>query len=155
MKSPPKPSVFIDKSREYLAEFQLRLGVICFDLETAKSPDLVNNFVYLATQSYFDGTPLYRVIQGHVVQGGDPGGTGEGGVSYHLPDTIITVPHSLGTLSMANMGPNTNGSQFFITLRDMPWLDKIYSVIGQARRGIDRRPIGCRVCISGTEADPA
>jgi len=125
----------IDTSADYIASLVTTRGVVEFNLLTRECPRLVNNFIYLSTQGFYDGTIFHRVVEGFVIQGGDPLKTGEGGPGYFLPDELPTHPHKAGSLSMSNAGPDTNGSQFFIPLIEMPWLDEIYCTIGTFSSG--------------------
>ena len=97
----------------------------------------MNNFVFLARENFYDGTVFHRVIDNFMVQGGDPTGTGRGGPGYRFEDEIKNNPHQhqVGSLSMANAGPNTNGSQFFITHIATDWLDGKHTIFGQVRSG--------------------
>ncbi|MCB0791781.1 MAG: peptidylprolyl isomerase [Flavobacteriales bacterium] len=132
------------------AKFHTNKGTITCELEYQKVPVTVANFVGLAEgkvnntakpegQPYYDGLSFHRVIADFMVQGGDPSGTGAGGPGYAFADEFdSTLRHSrAGTLSMANAGPNTNGSQFFITHKDTPWLDGHHSVFGYVVEGQD------------------
>ena len=111
------PSLTIDSKRSYTATFDTSRGTIVCDLFAADAPATVNNFVFLAREKFYDGTPFHRVIADFMVQGGDPTGTGRGGPGYRFADELKNNPrkHRVGSLSMANAGPDTNGSQFFIT----------------------------------------
>jgi peptidyl-prolyl cis-trans isomerase B (cyclophilin B) len=117
-------------------------GTITIDLTAAETPNTVNNFVYLACVGYFDGLTFHRVVlqpQPFVIQGGDPRGTGTGGPGYRFADEFSeNLRHdAAGVLSMANSGPNTNGSQFFITLTATPHLDGLHSVFGKVSAGME------------------
>lgn len=114
-------------------------GYIILRLFADKTPVTVNNFVFLARQGFYDGTVFHRVIADFMVQGGDPTGTGTGGPGYRFTDEFHpNLSHdSPGILSMANAGPNTNGSQFFITHVPTPWLDNKHSVFGEITQGIN------------------
>ena len=116
-----------------------RQGRYRIKLFADKTPQTVNNFVFLARQGFYDGTIFHRVIADFMVQGGDPTGTGRGGPGYRFEDEFQpTLQHDKpGVLSMANAGPNTNGSQFFITHVPTPWLDNKHSVFGQVIEGMD------------------
>jgi cyclophilin family peptidyl-prolyl cis-trans isomerase len=112
-------------------------GEIEFELYADRAPKTVSNFVYLAEQGYFDGLKFHRVVPGFVIQGGDPTGSGAGGPGYKFPDEPVVGDYLEGTVAMANAGPNTNGSQFFICLEDLPTLPKQYNLFGQVTRGIE------------------
>ena len=107
------------------------------ELFTKDVPITVNNFVFLAREGFYDGTTFHRVISGFMAQGGDPTGTGAGGPGYRFADEFTVNKHDSGTLSMANSGPNTNGSQFFITYAPQPHLDGRHSVFGKLVKGMD------------------
>jgi cyclophilin family peptidyl-prolyl cis-trans isomerase len=102
-----------------------------------EAPKTVSNFVYLASLGYFDGLTFHRVVPGFVVQGGDPSGNGTGGPGYKFEDEPVTLDYKEGTVAMANSGPDTNGSQFFICLEDQPTLPKSYTIFGQVTEGMD------------------
>ncbi len=113
-------------------------GIIVFTLDAKQSPLAVSSFVYLAEQHYFDGLTWHRVIPDFVIQGGDPTGTGSGGPGYTFADEAVTGEYVAGTVAMANAGPNTNGSQFFITnADDTQKLTKSYSIFGHVTSGLD------------------
>jgi peptidyl-prolyl cis-trans isomerase B (cyclophilin B) len=135
--SPPKMS--IDTNKKYTATFDTPRGQIVVDLFPKEAPNTVNNFVFLAREKFYDGTKFHRVIENFMVQGGDPQGTGTGGPGYKFGDEVKNNPHKhkRGSLSMANAGPNTNGSQFFITHVVTDWLDGKHTVFGQVRSGQD------------------
>ena len=135
--APPKMS--IDTSKNYTATFDTSRGPIVCDLFAKDAPNTVNNFVFLAREKFYDGTKFHRVIADFMVQGGDPQGTGTGGPGYKFGDEVKGNPHKhqRGSLSMANAGPNTNGSQFFITHVKTDWLDGKHTVFGQVRSGQD------------------
>lgn len=125
-----------------VAVLQTTMGVIEIELYADKAVKTVQNFVGLAEKKYYDGVIFHRVIDNFMIQGGDPTGTGMGGESIWgkpFEDEVRTgLKHtSEGILSMANAGPNTNGSQFFITLKDTPWLDGKHTVFGKVINGID------------------
>lgn len=133
------PEMAINPLREYKATISTEKGDIVLELFAEKAPKTVNNFVFLAKMGFYDGTIFHRVIENFMAQGGDPTGTGRGGPGYRFTDEIH---HSLkhdqpGVLSMANAGPNTNGSQFFITHVPTPWLDGKHTVFGQVIEGMD------------------
>jgi len=127
----------IDPSKKYAATFETPRGTIVVDLFAKDAPKTVNNFVFLAREGFYDGTVFHRVIADFMVQGGDPTGTGRGGPGYKFEDETKGSPHKhqIGSLSMANAGPNTNGSQFFITHVKTDWLDGKHTVFGKVRSG--------------------
>jgi cyclophilin family peptidyl-prolyl cis-trans isomerase len=133
------PAMEIDPKKSYQATITTDKGDIVIDLFTAKVPNTVNNFVFLARQGFYNDTIFHRVIADFMAQGGDPTGTGMGGPGYRFKDEFdSTLRHDKpGILSMANAGPNTNGSQFFITHVPTPWLDGKHSVFGQVIKGMD------------------
>lgn len=131
-KNPPPMS--IDTSKKYQATFKTERGDIRVNLFADHAPITVNNFVFLAREGFYDGTTFHRVITDFMVQGGDPTGTGTGGPGYKFADepSALGLKHDgPGTLSMANAGANTNGSQFFITHVATPWLDGKHAVFGK------------------------
>lgn len=121
------------------AKFETSIGNFTIELFEQQAPATVANFVSLADKRFYDGVIFHRVIDGFMIQGGDPTGTGRGGPGYHFNDEFHPqLKHkSEGILSMANAGPNTNGSQFFITLAPTPHLDDRHSVFGQVVEGMD------------------
>lgn len=127
------PEMHIDLEKSYQAVIKTDQGEMTFDLHAAKTPKTVNNFVFLAQAGFYDGTIFHRVIDDFMAQGGDPTGTGRGGPGYRFQDEFDeALRHDRrGVLSMANAGPDTNGSQFFITHRPTPHLDGKHSVFGQ------------------------
>ena len=127
----------IDPSKKYKATFDTTKGKIEVDLFTKDAPKTVNNFVFLARDGFYDGTVFHRVIADFMVQGGDPEGSGRGGPGYKFEDETKGNPnkHKIGSLSMANAGPNTNGSQFFITHVKTDWLDGKHTVFGEVTEG--------------------
>ncbi len=135
--SPPPMS--IDATKTYVATFETSKGKIVVDLFPKDAPKTVSNFVFLARDKFYDGTKFHRVIENFMIQGGDPEGTGRGGPGYRFEDEFKNNPrkHKVGSLSMANAGPNTNGSQFFITHIATDWLDGKHTVFGQVREGQD------------------
>jgi cyclophilin family peptidyl-prolyl cis-trans isomerase len=112
-------------------------GTIEFNLYADKAPKTVSNFVYLADQKFYDGLTFHRVVPGFVIQGGDPKGDGTGGPGYKFADEPVQGDYLNGTVAMANSGPDTNGSQFFICLGDQPGLPKQYNLFGQVTSGLD------------------
>jgi peptidyl-prolyl cis-trans isomerase B (cyclophilin B) len=133
------PELTIDPSKKYTATFVTSRGTIVCELFAADAPLTVNNFVFLAREGFYDGTVFHRVISNFMIQGGDPTGTGTGGPGYRFRDETSGNPnrHGTGTLSMANAGPNTNGSQFFITHAPQPHLDGRHTVFGKVTSGQD------------------
>jgi peptidylprolyl isomerase len=108
------PPMVIDPAKQYTAVMETSLGSLTIELDAANAPLTVNNFVFLARYHYYDSIIFHRIIQGFVCQGGDPEGSGRGGPGYRFADEPVTKPYELGSLAMANAGPNTNGSQFFL-----------------------------------------
>jgi len=133
------PALQIDPSKNYTATIKTNKGEMVLALTADKTPVTVNNFVFLANDGYYDGVVFHRVIPDFMVQGGDPTGTGRGGPGYQFGDEFdASLKHdSPGVLSMANAGPGTNGSQFFITHVATPWLDGKHSVFGRLTEGED------------------
>jgi peptidyl-prolyl cis-trans isomerase B (cyclophilin B) len=131
------PSMSIDPAKKYSATLETSSGTILVDLFAKDAPKTVNNFVFLARDGFYDGTVFHRVIADFMIQGGDPTGSGRGGPGYRFEDETKNNPnkHKAGSLSMANAGPNTNGSQFFITHVETGWLDGKHTVFGQVRSG--------------------
>jgi len=129
----------IDQKKKYKAHVETDKGTMVIELFADKTPKTVNNFVFLAREGYYDGVIFHRVINNFMVQGGDPTGTGMGGPGYKFGDEFHpSLKHDRqGILSMANAGPNTNGSQFFITHLPTPHLDNRHSVFGQVVEGLD------------------
>ena len=129
----------IDTSKNHTATFDTSRGTIVCELFVKDAPATVNNFVFLAREGFYDGTVFHRVINNFMVQGGDPTGTGRGGPGYRFEDELKNNPqrHQVGSLSMANAGPNTNGSQFFITHVVTDWLDGKHTVFGRVTKGQD------------------
>jgi peptidyl-prolyl cis-trans isomerase B (cyclophilin B) len=127
------PDMVIDPSKKYTARFETTRGTFDVELFTADAPVTVNNFVFLARDGFYDGISFHRVISNFMIQGGDPTGTGRGGPGYKWDDEkgALKLKHGTGTLSMANAGKNTNGSQFFITHAPQPHLDGMHAVFGQ------------------------
>ena len=133
------PALTIDPEKSYTATFKTEKGDIVIELFADKVPNTVNNFVFLAREGFYDDTTFHRVINGFMAQGGDPTGTGTGGPGYRFADEFhASLRHDkAGILSMANAGPNTNGSQFFITHGPTPHLDNRHAVFGQVTGGMD------------------
>ena len=133
------PAMQLDPEKAYTAKIQTTRGEIVIDLHADKVPNTVNNFVALARDGFYDGVSFHRVIDDFMVQGGDPTGSGRGGPGYRFNDEFHPelVHDGPGVLSMANAGPNTNGSQFFITHVATNWLDNKHAVFGKVRSGQD------------------
>jgi peptidyl-prolyl cis-trans isomerase B (cyclophilin B) len=133
------PAMGIDTAKKYSATFKTSRGQIVCELYPKDAPKTVNNFVFLARDGYYNDGKFHRVIPDFMIQGGCPEGTGYGGPGYKFEDEIKgrTNRHQKGSLSMANAGPGTNGSQFFITHRATDWLDDKHTVFGQVISGQD------------------
>jgi peptidylprolyl isomerase len=133
------PPMTIDPDHRYTAEMVTSKGTIRIALNPAAAPQTVNSFVFLAREGFFDGVVFHRVIPGFVLQGGDPTGTGRGGPGYRFADELPPPGrYELGSLAMANAGPDTNGSQFFIISGpDGMSLPPKYSLFGQVVSGLD------------------
>jgi len=133
------PSGALDATKTYTATLKTQKGDIVVELYADRAPRTVENFVNLARGGFYDGTTFHRVIPGFMAQGGDPTGTGTGGPGYQFADEFHpTLRHDAGgVLSMANAGPGTNGSQFFITYGPTPHLDDRHSVFGRVTSGMD------------------
>ena len=131
------PPMSIDPNKTYVATFETTRGPIVVDLFPKDAPNTVSNFVFLAKDGFYNGTKFHRVIPDFMIQGGDPEGTGRGGPGYKFADEVKNNPrkHQRGSLSMANAGPNTNGSQFFITHIATDWLDGKHTVFGEVTSG--------------------
>ena len=129
----------IDVKKKYTATLTTSRGEIVCQLFAKDAPKTVNNFVFLANEKFYDGTVFHRVIPDFMIQGGDPTGTGRGGPGYRFEDEVKDNPnkHMVGSLSMANAGQNTNGSQFFITHVVTNWLDGKHTVFGKVLTGQD------------------
>ncbi|MCB0047289.1 MAG: peptidylprolyl isomerase [Caldilineaceae bacterium] len=129
----------IDTDRTYEAKIETNRGTIVLDLYPEYAPQTVNNFVFLANQGFYDGVTFHRVIDNFMIQGGDPTGSGRGGPGYKFADEFDGNPlrHETGVISMANAGPGTNGSQFFITHGPQPHLDGRHTVFGKVTDGMD------------------
>ena len=133
------PPLTIDPNASYTATFKTARGDVVVELFAKQAPNTVNNFVFLARDGFYDNITFHRVIPDFMAQGGDPEGTGRGGPGYQFADEFDqSLRHDKpGILSMANAGPNTNGSQFFITHVPTPHLDGKHSVFGQVTEGMD------------------
>ena len=135
--APPKMEINLNKT--YAATIETEKGDIVIELYADKVPNTVNNFVFLARQGFYDDTTFHRVLEDFMAQAGDPTGTGSGGPGYRFGDEFHpTLKHDgHGVLSMANAGPGTNGSQFFITYKNTSWLDGRHTVFGRVTGGMD------------------
>ena len=131
------PPMKIDTSKKYTATIETEKGNLVLELFASDAPVTVNNFVFLAGEGFYNETTFHRVIPGFMAQGGDPTGTGTGGPGYAFADEFTEHTHVIGTLSMANAGSNTNGSQFFITYAPQPHLDGRHSVFGRLIEGME------------------
>jgi cyclophilin family peptidyl-prolyl cis-trans isomerase len=134
-----RAATVLEPGKDYRAEIVTSRGRLVVDLYQDQAPTTVNNFVFLALQRYFDGIVFHRVLEDFMAQTGDPTGTGTGGPGYRFADEIVpSLRHDAkGVLSMANAGPGTNGSQFFITFTATPWLDGKHTVFGRVIDGVD------------------
>jgi peptidylprolyl isomerase len=133
------PEMEIDPEKRYVAEMVTSMGTMVIELDPIAAPKTVNNFVFLARQGFYDGVIFHRVIQGFVLQGGDPEGTGRGGPGYRFEDELPKPgKYEVGSLAMANAGPNTNGSQFFVISGPSGVrLPPQYSLFGKVVKGLD------------------
>ncbi|HKG24921.1 MAG TPA: peptidylprolyl isomerase, partial [Thermomicrobiales bacterium] len=132
------PAMVIDPAKQYAATMETNLGDFTIALLPNDAPVTVNNFVCLARAGYYDNTPFHRIIERFVIQGGDPTGTGRGGPGYDFADEPVTRDYELGTVAMANAGPDTNGRQFFIVVGDAgTQLPPNYTIFGQVTDGMD------------------
>lgn len=127
----------IDRKKQYKATIETVKGNLVLELFASDVPKTVNNFVCLVRDGFYNGVTFHRVIPGFMAQGGDPTGTGRGGPGYKFADEFTQHKHETGALSMANAGPNTNGSQFFITYTPQPHLNGMHSVFGRLIKGMD------------------
>lgn len=136
---PSPPSMQIDPAKNYTATISTEKGDIVIQLFAEFAPHTVNNFVFLANSGFYNGLIFHRVISRFMIQGGDPLGKGYGGPGYKFADEFQDNPltHETGSLSMANSGPNSNGSQFFITHSPQPHLNGKHTVFGQVKTGQD------------------
>lgn len=133
-----RPEMTIDPNKEYIATMNTSEGVVKIKLFAQETPVTVNNFVYLAQNKFYDGLIFHRVIKDFMIQGGCPLGNGTGGPGYKFEDEQNSAPLVQGSLAMANSGPDTNGSQFFIvTAAATPWLDGVHTHFGQVIEGMD------------------
>lgn len=133
----PPPKTVIETGKKYTAILRTTVGDISLELYADKVPVTVNSFVYLARNNFYNNTIFHRVIDGFMIQGGDPIGDGTGGPSYRFKDEPFEGEYTRGTLAMANAGPDTNGSQFFIMHQDNSQLPKNYVIFGKVLSGMD------------------
>ncbi|HLI52020.1 MAG TPA: peptidylprolyl isomerase [Thermomicrobiaceae bacterium] len=131
------PAMALKANTDYTATLHTTKGDIVIDLLAKEDPVTVNNFVFLAEQNFYNNVIFHRVIKGFMIQSGDPTGTGAGGPGYRFKDEPVTRDYTRGTVAMANAGPNTNGSQFFIVQQDQPSLPKSYTIFGEVTQGMD------------------
>ena len=133
------PDMTIDPQNKYIATIETDGGNITVELFAEAAPETVNNFVFLAREGFYEGVIFHRVIEDFMIQGGDPTGTGRGGPGYTFEDEVDgnLQQHETGSLSMANAGPNTNGSQFFICHSPQPHLNGKHTVFGKVTAGMD------------------
>ncbi len=132
------PEMTIDPNKSYTATIETSKGMMKADLFAKEAPKTVNNFVFLARENFYQNVKFHRIIKDFMIQGGDPTGTGTGGPGYDFEDEPIpeSLSYQRGTLAMANAGPNTNGSQFFIIHQDYP-LPKNYTIFGKVTEGLE------------------
>ena len=128
------PEMAIDPAKSYTATIETTAGTMTAKLFASEAPRTVNNFVFLANEGFYTDVIFHRVISGFMIQGGDPTGTGSGGPGYRFDDEPVSRDYKRGTLAMANAGPNTNGSQFFVMHADYP-LPPNYTIFGQLSAG--------------------
>ena len=131
---PTPPAMAIDPAKRYTATIETSAGTMVAELFPGDAPNTVNNFVFLARDGFYDGVIFHRTIPGFMIQGGDPTGTGRGGPGYRFADEPVKRPYARGTLAMANAGPDTNGSQFFVMHADYR-LPPNYTVFGKLTAG--------------------
>jgi len=142
--------VQIDKIKTYSALIKTSEGEITLELNVKETPITVNNFISLAKKGFYNNTIFHRVVKGFMIQGGDPNGDGSGGPGYKFDDEPFEGEYTRGTIAMANAGPNTNGSQFFIMHQDYP-LPKSYVIFGKVTAGIE---VVDKIAFSPVEANP-
>ena len=131
------PPLTIDQDKQYIVNMETDKGTIRIQLFPKDAPKTVNNFVFLSREGYYDGLTFHRIIENFMAQGGDPIGTGTGGPGYQFEDEFSDQSHVAGALSMANSGPNTNGSQFFIVYTPQTHLNGRHTVFGQVIEGME------------------
>lgn len=137
------PDMVIDKNKKYVAHIDTTKGTIKINLFADRAPLTVNNFVFLSREKFYNGVVFHRVIENFMIQGGDPTGSGRGGAGYRWDDekSALAIKHEKGSLSMANAGANTNGSQFFITHIVTDWLDGKHAVFGKVVDANDQKVV--------------
>jgi peptidyl-prolyl cis-trans isomerase B (cyclophilin B) len=137
------PDMVIDPKKKYTARFDTSKGIIEVELFADRAPLTVNNFVFLARDGFYDGLTFHRVLADFMIQGGDPSGNGTGGPGYKWNDepAALKIKHERGSLSMANAGANTNGSQFFITHVVTDWLNGKHAVFGKVKSDADQKVV--------------
>ncbi len=132
------PALEIDNDRHYEVTIHTAKGDIVMDLDPALAPVTVNHFVVNARNGFYDGLTFHRVVPGFVIQGGDPSGNGTGGPGYKFADEPVKSEYRLGAVAMANAGPDTNGSQFFICIDDCRnSLEPLYNLFGHVTSGVE------------------
>jgi cyclophilin family peptidyl-prolyl cis-trans isomerase len=146
------PTMALKPGKIYTATIDTTKGSIDVDLLSELAPNTVNNFIFLAVNGYYDNVVFHRIIKGFMIQTGDPTGTGRGGPGYRFADERVTTPYKLGTLAMANAGPDTNGSQFFIVQgANGTSLPPAYTIFGQVTRGMEVVDAIASVPVGGPE----
>ncbi|WP_371363298.1 hypothetical protein SRRS_42290 [Sporomusa rhizae] len=136
--STPKTTTDVTAKKNSVALFETSMGNFRVELAEDKAPQTSKNFITLVNKGFYNGLIFHRVIDDFMIQGGDPKGNGTGGPGYTIPDEFNSdLRHTEGVISMANAGPNTGGSQFFITLKATPWLDNKHAVFGKVIEGMD------------------
>lgn len=132
------PQLLVDPSKRYSVTLHTTKGDISIDMLMSDAPKAVNNFVFLAREGFYDNSPFHRIIKGFMIQGGDPTGSGTGGPGYRFPDERVSRRYERGIVAMANAGPNTNGSQFFICHgQRAEGLPPNYTIFGRVSAGLD------------------
>ncbi|MFZ1626298.1 MAG: peptidylprolyl isomerase [Candidatus Moraniibacteriota bacterium] len=134
---PTAPAMTINPAKAYTATLRTDKGDIEIELAASATPITVNNFVFLAREKFYDGVVFHRAMNGFMIQGGDPLGSGVGNPGYRFDDEPVTGEYTRGTIAMANSGPNTNGSQFFIMHQDALSMPKKYVIFGKVTKGIE------------------
>ena len=152
---PPAPAPALAEGVAYRAILETERGTITIRLRPDLAPQSVNSLVFLARERFYDGTTFHRVVPGFVAQGGDPTGNGWGGPGYRLPDELSEEPFEAGAVGLANTGPDTNGSQFFITLAPALHLTGRFTFVGSVEEGLEAaRALTPRDPASGEELPP-